>query len=88
LYEINFDKTTGASIECIREFHETSNSYTTRKEKLTLDSSSVWAIPEFPTYAILLILAFTSLLIVLYGKKLHAAPTEKSAVALARNCRN
>jgi hypothetical protein len=71
--EIYFDKTTGVAAEYYYEFRETSNSYvTTTKETLTLDSSILWAIPEFPTYAVLPFLIFASLLIALYGKKLRA----------------
>src|SRR3989304_1359708 len=77
--EIYFDKTTGVATEYHFEFRETSNSYTTTtKETIILDSSVLWIIPEFPTYAILLILTFTSLLIALYGKKLrtHSSQTK------------
>jgi hypothetical protein len=76
--EIYFDRTTGVAAEYYNELRETSNSYvTTTKETATLDSSILWEIPEFPAHAILLILIFTSLFIMLYGKKLRAAGTHK-----------
>jgi hypothetical protein len=81
--EIYFDKTTGVAVEYYNEFRETSNSYvTTTKETVTLDSSTLWTIPEFPTYAILLILTFTSLFIVLYVKKLQGASIDKGGTVL------
>lgn len=81
--EIYFDKTTGVVVEYYSELRETSDSYTTTtKETATLDSSILWTIPEFPAYAILLILTFTSLFIALYAKRLRAARTEKDGVAI------
>ena len=75
--EIYFDKATGVATEYHYESRETSDSYTTTtKETLTLDSSILWIIPEFPTYAVLLILIFASLLMALYGKKLRAHPSQ------------
>jgi hypothetical protein len=82
--EIYFDRTTGVAVEYYNEFRETSNSYvTTIKETATLDSSILWTIPEFPAYAILLILAFTSLFIALYVKKLRVSGTDKGKAVLS-----
>jgi hypothetical protein len=76
--EIFFDRATGAAVEFQYEGREKSGSYeTTTKEIITIQSSNVWTIPEFPAYAILLILTFTSLFIVLYGKKLRAPRIHK-----------
>jgi hypothetical protein len=81
--EIYFDRTTGVATEYYYESRETSNSYvTTTKETVTLDSSILWTIPEFPAYTILLILTFTLLFIVLYVKKLRATGTDKSGTVL------
>jgi hypothetical protein len=82
--EIYFDRITGVATEYYYELRETSNSYvTTTKETAILDSSILWIIPEFPAYAILLILAFTSLAIALYVKKLRASGTDKGRAVLS-----
>jgi hypothetical protein len=84
--EIYFDRTTGVAVEYYNEFRETSNSYvTTAKETATLDSSILWTIPEFPAHAILLILIFTSLFIMLYGKKLRASGTHNDGARVVTN---
>jgi hypothetical protein len=81
--EIFFDRATGVAVESQYESRETSGSYvTTTKEIITIKISNVWTIPEFPAYAILLILTFTSLFIVLYGKKLRQASTDKDGAVL------
>jgi hypothetical protein len=80
--EIFFDRATGVAVESQYESRETSGSYvTTTKETITIKSSSIWTIPEFPAGTVLLILTFTSLFIVLYGKKLRAAGTHKGRAA-------
>jgi hypothetical protein len=85
--EIYFDRTTGVAVEYYYEFRETSNSYvTTTKETVTLDSSILWTIPEFPAYAILLIFTITSLLIILYGKKLRAPRIHKGRTMPSYKC--
>ena len=77
--EIYFDRTTGVATEYYCEYRETSGSYvTTTKETVTLDSSILWTIPEFPTPAILLIFTFTSLFIALYGKKTRAVAMKQT----------
>jgi hypothetical protein len=79
--EIFFDRATGVAVESQYESRETSGSYvTTTKEIITIKSSNVWTVPEFPAYAILLILTFTSLLIMLYRKKLHARNTQGRSI--------
>jgi hypothetical protein len=82
--ETFFDRATGVAVESQYESRETSGSYiTTTKETITIKSSNVWTIPEFPTYAILLILTFTSLFIALYVKKLRASGTDKGRAVLS-----
>jgi hypothetical protein len=81
--EIYFDRITGVATEYYYEQRETSDSYVaTTKETLTLDTSILWTIPEFPTYAILPILTLISLLIALYVKKLRPVATDKNGAAL------
>lgn len=56
--EIYFDRSTGMAIECYTESRETVDSFTsTAKETLTIDTSrsNFWAIPEFPTYMLVLL---------------------------------
>jgi len=77
--EIYFDKTTGIATEYSCEYSETADSHvTTTKETVTLDTTILWAIPEFPPYTIPLILPLTSLLILLYKKKSHTTNTPKN----------
>lgn len=66
--EMFFDRATGAALEYQFETRETSGSYvSTIKETITIRS---WIIPEFPTFAIMMLVVAGTPLILILRKKL------------------